>query len=74
MILDMGKFLIITGIIILIAGVIIQFSDKIPYLGKLPGDIRIERSNFKLYFPITTSLLLSLLISLVLLLINKARQ
>lgn len=70
----MGKFLIITGIIILAAGVIIQFSDKVPYLGKLPGDIRIERDNFKFYFPLTTSILISLLISLVLLLINKAKQ
>lgn len=70
----MGKFLIITGIIILAAGVIIQFSDKVPYLGKLPGDIRIERDNFKFYFPLTTSILISLLISLVLLLVNKAKQ
>jgi hypothetical protein len=70
----MGKFLIITGIIILIVGLVIQFSDKIPYLGKLPGDIRIESENFKFYFPITTSLLLSLLISIVLMLINKGRQ
>lgn len=70
----MGKFLIITGIIILIAGLVIQFSDKIPYLGKLPGDIRIERENFTFYFPITTSILLSLLLSIVLMLINKGRQ
>lgn len=70
----MGKFLIITGIILLVAGIVIQFSDKIPYLGKLPGDIVIERKNFRFYFPLTTSLLISIIISLVLLFMNKVKQ
>ena len=70
----MGIFLIITGIIILILGLIIQFSDRIPFLGKLPGDIRLEGKNFRFYFPLATSIVLSLLISLILYLINKARQ
>lgn len=70
----MGKFLIISGIILLTVGMIIQFSDKIPYLGKLPGDIRMERGNFTFYFPLTTSILLSLLVSLILYFINRARQ
>lgn len=70
----MGKFLIISGLVLLIIGLAIQFSDRIPYLGKLPGDMRFEGKNFKVYFPLTTSLLLSLLISIILLLINKARQ
>ena len=72
--MKMGKFLIITGIIILILGLIIQFSDRIPFLGKLPGDIRWEGKNFKFYFPLATSIVLSLLISLILFLINKARH
>ena len=70
----MGKFLIISGIILLLLGLIIQFSDKIPLLGRLPGDIRIEGKNYQFYFPLTSSILISILISLVLLLINKARQ
>jgi hypothetical protein len=70
----MGKFLIISGIIILAIGIIVQFSHKIPYLGKLPGDIRIDGKNFTFYLPLTTSILLSLLISIILLIINKARQ
>jgi hypothetical protein len=70
----MGKFLIISGIILIAIGLIIQFSDKVPYLGKLPGDIRIERGNFTLYFPITSGIILSLIISLVFFLINKTRQ
>jgi hypothetical protein len=70
----MGKFLIISGIILLLVGLGIQFSDKIPFFGRLPGDILIERKNFKFYFPLTTGILISILISLILLLINKARQ
>lgn len=72
--LNMGKFLIISGIILLLLGLIIQFSDKIPFLGRLPGDIRIEGKNYQFYFPLTSSILISILISLILLLINKARQ
>ena len=70
----MGKFLIITGIVLLLIGIIIQYYGRIPFLGKLPGDIRIERENFKFYFPITTSILISVIISLILLLIQKAKQ
>ncbi|WP_254165117.1 DUF2905 domain-containing protein [Chryseosolibacter histidini] len=70
----MGKFLIISGIILLLLGLIIQFSGKIPFLGRLPGDIRIEGKNYQFYFPLASSILISILISLVLLLINKARQ
>jgi hypothetical protein len=70
----MGKFLIITGIIMIIAGAVIHFSPKFPFPGKLPGDIVIDRGNFKMYFPITTSILISLLISIVLFLVNKAKQ
>jgi len=70
----MGKFLIIAGILVVIAGVIIHFFPKMPFLGKLPGDIIIDRGNFKIYFPITTSILVSLLLTLVLLLIQKAKQ
>lgn len=72
--MDMGKVLIIIGIIILVTGVVIHFSDRIPFLGRLPGDIRVEKENFRFYFPITTSILLSILISLVLYMINKVKQ
>jgi hypothetical protein len=70
----MGKFLIITGIIVLLIGVMIEFSGNIPFLGKLPGDIRIERENFKFYFPLTSSLIISILVTLILLLVQKWRQ
>ena len=70
----MGKFLIIAGVVLLIAGIIVQFANRIPFLGKLPGDIAIERENFKFYFPITTSIVISILISVVVFLINKYKN
>ena len=62
-----GKFLIIVGIcIILIGTFFIVFSRlKIPFLGKLPGDILIKRENFTFYFPLTTSILISVLLSVI---------
>ena len=70
----MGKFLIITGILLVIVGLAIQFPDKIPFLGRLPGDIKVERKNFTFYFPIATSILLSLVLSLVLYFINRGKS
>ncbi|HEY9489072.1 MAG TPA: DUF2905 domain-containing protein [Chryseosolibacter sp.] len=69
----MGKFLIITGIILVITGIIIHFAPRLPFPGKLPGDIVIDRGNFKMYLPITTSILISLVLSLILYFINKSK-
>ena len=67
-----GKGVIIVGILVVIAGVIIWLlGDKLRFLGRLPGDIRIERENFKLYIPITTMLLASLLLTLIMWLIQR---
>ncbi len=60
-----GKLLIIAGLLLLAAGLFFTFGGKIPFLGKLPGDIRIERNNFSFYFPLTTCILISLLLSLI---------
>jgi hypothetical protein len=68
---QIGKILIFGGIFLLLLGVLIFFGDKIPFLGKLPGDIYIKRKNFTFYFPIVTSILLSLLISLIIYLFKK---
>jgi hypothetical protein len=70
----MGKLLIIIGCVLVVIGVIMSYSDRIPFLGKLPGDISVERQNFKLYFPLTTSIILSILLTLVLYLINRFRN
>jgi uncharacterized protein HemY len=70
----MGKLLIIVGILLVIVGIVITYIDRIPFLGRLPGDIRIERENFKFYFPLTTSILLSIIISVIVYLINRWKQ
>ncbi len=67
----MGKFLIILGFIIVVFGVIVFFSDRFPSIGKLPGDMVVKRENFTFYFPLATSILLSIIISLIFYLINK---
>ncbi|HEY0669193.1 MAG TPA: DUF2905 domain-containing protein [Sphingobacteriaceae bacterium] len=62
---ETGKYVIVAGGILLIAGVIIYFfHSKLHWIGNLPGDIRIERENFRFYFPITTMILASVLINL----------
>ncbi|HTP66399.1 MAG TPA: DUF2905 domain-containing protein [Geobacteraceae bacterium] len=61
----LGKSLIIMGIVIAAVGVVITFAGKIPWLGRLPGDIYIKRDSFTFYFPLATSILLSIIISLV---------
>ena len=67
-----GKYIIIIGAVIVLAGIVIYFfHDRLNWIGKLPGDIRIERENFKFYFPITTMILLSVAVTLVIHLIRK---
>ena len=57
-----GKYVIIFGVIVVIIGLIIYFfGNKLGFLGRLPGDIVVERENFRFYFPIVTSILLSVL-------------
>ncbi|HXN03944.1 MAG TPA: DUF2905 domain-containing protein [Candidatus Acidoferrum sp.] len=63
---DVGKLLIIVGGFIVIVGLFLTLGLRIPYLGKLPGDISIERGNVHFYFPIVTGLLLSLVLTLLL--------
>ena len=70
----MGKLLIIIGFVCILAGLLVLYSDRIPFLGKLPGDVKVEKENFSFYFPITTSILLSILISVILYLINRWRS
>ncbi len=67
-----GKWLMIAGAMVFVAGLLIFFfHDKLKWLGKLPGDIRIERDNFQFYFPLATCIVVSLLITLILFIIRK---
>jgi len=59
------KTLIGLGLVLIVAGLAVLYGPKLPFLGHLPGDIYIEKENFKLYFPLTTGLLLSALVSLI---------
>lgn len=61
-----GKLIIYIGLFILIGGIAIYFfHDKLGWIGRLPGDIRIEKENSKFYFPITTMILLSIVANIV---------
>ncbi len=66
----MGRYLIIAGIVLIGAGLLWMFAERIG-LGRLPGDIIIERDNFRFYLPITTSILISVVLSLILWLIGR---
>jgi hypothetical protein len=67
-----GKWIIIAGVIIVVAGIIIYFfHDKLNWLGKLPGDIRVEKENFRFYFPITTMIIISVLLTVLINIIKK---
>lgn len=67
---DIRKALIVLGIILIVSGLLWPWLGKIP-LGRLPGDIVIERPNMRFYFPITTMILISLVISLILWLFRR---
>jgi len=58
-----GKILILVGGMTLLLGLLLMVSNRIPFLGKLPGDIHVRRESFEFYLPLTTSLLFSLLLS-----------
>jgi len=57
--------LIFIGVLLVIIGLLITFLPKIPFLGKLPGDIRIERKNFTFYFPLATSIIISIILTII---------
>ena len=56
----------VIGAVLLIVGLLVTFADRVPFLGKLPGDVVIKKKNFTLYVPIVTSLVLSLVLTLIL--------
>ncbi|MBM4136619.1 MAG: DUF2905 domain-containing protein [Nitrospira sp.] len=66
-----GKFLIILGIIVASIGGLLLISGRIPWIGRLPGDIIIQRKNFTFYFPLATSILISLILTFLFWLIGK---
>lgn len=68
---QLGKILIFLGIVIVLVGVLFFFGDRIPFIGRLPGDIYIKKKNFTFYFPIVSSIIISLIISLIIYLFRR---
>ena len=62
---DFGRFLVIIGVIIAVIGLMLWSGFAPTWLGRLPGDIRIERSNFGFYFPIVTCIVISIVLTLI---------
>ena len=71
MINGIGRLLIFTGVILVVIGAVILLANKFPWIGKLPGDIYIQKKNFTFYFPITTCILISAIVSLVILFLGR---
>ncbi len=63
---QMGRLLIIGGIILLAAGLLLHFSDRIPWLGRLPGDLSLKSGKTRIYIPIATSIILSIILTIIL--------
>ena len=69
----LGRTLMLVGLVLLVAGAVVYFAPSIPLLGRLPGDLRIERPGFRLYFPIATCIVVSLVVSVLLALVSRLR-
>jgi|SoiMethySBSTD1v2_1073268.scaffolds.fasta_scaffold19683_3 hypothetical protein len=63
---DLGRFLVVLGAIALLAGVVLMLAPRIPWLGRLPGDIVINRGPVSVYFPLATSIVISIVLTVVL--------
>ena len=68
---DVGRMLVVFGVLIALVGVALLLLGRVPWLGRLPGDIHIERGNWTFYFPLATSLLLSAVLTLILWIIGR---
>ena len=68
---DVGKLLIIFGVLIAVVGVVLVLIGRVPWVGRLPGDILIQRGNWTFYFPLATSLLLSVVLTLLVWLLGR---
>ncbi len=68
---ELGKLLVIFGVILIVFGLAFMLAGKVPHLGRLPGDILIQKKNFTFYFPLATSILVSLILSLIFWLISR---
>lgn len=68
---DLGRVLIVLGVVVAVVGVVLVLFGRVPWIGRLPGDIHVQRGNWTFYFPLGTSILVSLALTLVLWLIGR---
>jgi hypothetical protein len=68
---DLGRMLVVLGVVIALVGGVLMLAGRVPGIGRLPGDIHVQRGNWTFYFPLGTSIVLSLLLTLVLWLIGR---
>ena len=61
---DLGRSLIVVGVLIVVVGAVLMLAGRVPWVGRLPGDIYIQRGNWSFYFPVVTSLVVSVLLTL----------
>ena len=62
---ELGKSILLIGIVLVVIGILMTAAGKIPGIGKLPGDIFIKKDNFSFYFPLTTCILVSIIFSVI---------
>ena len=68
---EIGRVLLVVGGVLVLLGLVLTFAGRIPFVGRLPGDILYRRGNFTLYFPIVTSILLSVLLTVIFWLVRR---
>ena len=68
---DLGRLLVVLGVLIVLTGLVLMLVGRVPWLGRLPGDISIQRGNWSFYLPLTTSILISVVLSVLLYLIGR---
>jgi len=70
----LGRTLIFLGLLLVAVGVIFTLAPRVPWLGRLPGDIYVERRNFRFYFPLATSIVISVILTLIFALLRYLRK
>jgi hypothetical protein len=68
---ELGRLVLVMGLILVLIGGLLLLSGRIPWLGRLPGDILIQRRNFTFYFPLATGILISIVLTLLLWLVSR---
>ena len=61
---DLGRMLLVMGLVVALVGVVLMLAGRVPWLGRLPGDIYVQRGNWSFYFPLMTSIVVSVLLTL----------